>query len=317
MLFYLCAIFFVASASGFTIDANCVAMNYTGAYCENYVLMKLNELISNTSVNYNAATVPSLSSPLNISVQITFNHIRSVDQVAGVITIDGYVDIVWYNEFLTWNSSKTPDVTSVNLPASSVWTPDFNIYNGDSGVTGDLVSVNADGYTWWSRSGEMSFYCFFDLTDFPFDTQSCYMKFGNFQYDITMVDVYPFSTPLVINNRFTSQEYDVLSITVQRRVKKFVEMDSLLTYPFLYYYIDIQRYSNIYRDSASRPLRKYWKARKASVSRPLPATTLILLSLFAAAKVPNAAMYCASVSLALGSRKRTRSAGACLPTVAK
>jgi hypothetical protein len=145
-------------------------------------------------------------------------------------------------------------VASVNLAANSVWTPDFDVFNGDSEVAGDIVTVSADGYTWWSRTGEMSFYCSFDLTDFPFDTQSCYMKFGNFQYDITMVDVYPFSTPMVINNHFTSQEYDVLSVTVQRRVKKFSEMGDLLSFPYLYYYIELQRYPNIYRDSAMLPI---------------------------------------------------------------
>jgi len=54
-----------------------------------------------------------------------------------------------------------------------------------------LVVVNSTGYVLWMPQAILRSSCQFDTTYFPFDEQTCYMKFGSWTYNGRKLDLLP------------------------------------------------------------------------------------------------------------------------------
>jgi hypothetical protein len=240
------------------IDADCIANNLTNyGDCEHYVREQVNTFLA-TSRSYSSGTIPSIDgSAINMSVQMSFNHILSVDQVAGTVTLAVYLDLMWYDQYINWNVSATTNVTVIDTPSDSVWKPDFDMYNGVESLSDSLrdkpVTIYNDGFMWWSRPGTITYTCDFNLLYFPYDTQYCTAVFSNFQYTIDVVDIYPYSPAVVVNSNFKSSAFEVRSVSCTRSVETYYEVGDW-EYSFLKYTVELHRYPHTYLDSAMFPI---------------------------------------------------------------
>jgi hypothetical protein len=249
---------FIVSAARSLINVDCFSNNATNyGDCEHYVRMQVNAFLGAPRL-YSSGTVPSLDgSVLNMSAQISFNHIQSVDQVAGTVTLAIYLDLMWYDAFISWNVSKTTNVTSIDAPSDSVWKPDFDMYNGVVSLSDSLrdkhIVIYNDGFMWWSRPGTITFTCEFYLLHFPYDTQYCTAVFSNFEYSINTVDIYPHSPAVVVNSGFKSSAFEVRSVSCIRSVETFYEVGNW-KFAFLKYTVELRRYPDTYNNSAVFPI---------------------------------------------------------------
>ena len=61
--------------------------------------------------------------------------------------------------------------------------------NGFVNVNGSKVAVRHDGNVKWMVPLMVASACAVDVTYFPYDRQSCEIKFGSWIYDIDQVDI--------------------------------------------------------------------------------------------------------------------------------
>ena len=127
----------------------------------------------------------------NLSLSLVIRAFNNIDQIDGSINMNIWLRYNW-NSDISWNSTKYNNITSINLntnPDSDqfIWTPDIYLYNTAEKPMSELdypkANVYNDGTIFWSRPGLIKSTCVFNLTYFPYDQQTCKLKFGSWAYD--------------------------------------------------------------------------------------------------------------------------------------
>ncbi|KRX64236.1 Cullin-3 [Trichinella sp. T9] len=97
------------------------------------------------------------------------------------------VDVTWYDYNLKWNPEEYGGISDVRFPAGKIWKPDVLLYNNvdpnfDPYYPSNLV-VYSDGKINWIPPAIVRSSCKMDVTWFPFDDQTCCLKFGSWTYN--------------------------------------------------------------------------------------------------------------------------------------
>ncbi|PVD23611.1 hypothetical protein C0Q70_16884 [Pomacea canaliculata] len=113
----------------------------------------------------------------------------AVTAVAGLVTSTGILDVTqrltlkWQDPRLKWNATDYGGVAGLSLPISQIWTPDVGLLGGNQVsyqlLTGKHATVENDGKVTWTCDVMMNVRCRMDLSDFPYDTQTCTLAFGS------------------------------------------------------------------------------------------------------------------------------------------
>eukprot|EP00795_Rhopilema_esculentum_P009145 gene9145-16812_t len=153
-----------------------------------------------------------------------------------VLSTKLWVRMKWKNELLAWNSSAYDDVTSIRLNAIDVWTPDIQLYqefdpspsnekNKDGLLFKTQVMVQNDGTTFWNSPATFTTSCELHLADFPYDTQTCDLKFGPWNSDVSHLNMTTDSLPLTTDKFIESSEWELLSVEKKRNSIKYACCD--------------------------------------------------------------------------------------------
>ena len=93
----------------------------------------------------------------------------------------------WYDYKLTWNPRDYGGVDQINVPAESIWLPDIVLYNNADGnyevTLMTKATVYYTGLIVWNPPALYKSTCKIDVEYFPFDIQSCLMRFASWTYD--------------------------------------------------------------------------------------------------------------------------------------
>lgn len=126
-----------------------------------------------------------------------------------------------------------------------IWRPDVLLYNSvdplfDSTYKSNLV-VYSDGTVNWIPPGILKTSCKIDITWFPFDDQSCYLKFGSWTYHGFALDLQPENSErgMDTSEYLANGEWLLLSTPVERSEKFY----DCCPEP----YLDVKFYINIRR----------------------------------------------------------------------
>ncbi|GFQ81645.1 glycine receptor subunit alpha-1 [Trichonephila clavata] len=125
-------------------------------------------------------TPPNGGQPTDVSVQIEFLNIRSVDVVEMSFIADIFLYTTWKDTRLSYPANKT--LEKISLPPDwrkSIWTPDVFFYNAIEGKVMDAVIPYV--YLWLKNDSTVIFgtrlslelSCDMLLGRFPHDTQTC------------------------------------------------------------------------------------------------------------------------------------------------
>lgn len=137
------------------------------------------------------------STPTTIDVQFRVNLLFSVDSKNEQFSLDLFVRELWTDSRLAFDATLWPDsLGSLRVPTSrTVWKPDTFFLNGISCTTSDsLLTLNATGRLNWSRHQTCVFKADFDLSDFPFDSQTFNLKRVSYAYTQSEMVLQPIST---------------------------------------------------------------------------------------------------------------------------
>ncbi|VDN01469.1 unnamed protein product [Thelazia callipaeda] len=87
-----------------------------------------------------------------------------------MIALNAWLEYNWNDYRLVWNSSEYEQIKTVRFASELIWHPDIVLYN-------------SNGDVFWIPLGNFRAFCKIDITWFPFDDQSCYLKFGSWTYN--------------------------------------------------------------------------------------------------------------------------------------
>lgn len=137
--------------------------------------------------------------PMNQSVVIvnsTFNlvSIRDFNEVTGKFSVTGVYIGIWYDDRLTWNPVDYNGIQSAIIPHVKVWTPSIflaNVFESLKKLGHDFVTVRVfpNGLVMWAPPDLLTTTCSVDVTNFPFDKQTCKLElvsFGAFPSEVLL-----------------------------------------------------------------------------------------------------------------------------------
>ena len=115
----------------------------------------------------------------------------NIDEKAGIILFKGYMVIWWFDEFRKWEKVFPYNCTEyLVIPpgeATGIWLPDVALVKDENlyGFTRSdeiLIRMYRDGQMSITPSGVFQSQCKFDLTFFPFDSQTCEIRIEGWRY---------------------------------------------------------------------------------------------------------------------------------------
>uniref|UniRef100_A0AC35FNW9 Uncharacterized protein n=1 Tax=Panagrolaimus sp. PS1159 TaxID=55785 RepID=A0AC35FNW9_9BILA len=169
----------------------------------------------------------------------------------------------WTDAKLTWDPMKYGNITSLHIPSDIIWIPDIVLYNNAAGDPDITIFTDAlvlhTGRVHWNPPAIYKSFCPIDVTWFPYDEQSCEMKFGAWSYTGMYVDMRHLSGDKVVTKDvdgadvellengmdlsffYRSAEWDLLSLTARRHSVLYASCCGPENYIDITYYFVLRR----------------------------------------------------------------------------
>nr|AWX65633.1 nicotinic acetylcholine receptor alpha 5 subunit [Laodelphax striatellus] len=186
----------------------------------------------------------NFSEPLKVVFGISLHHIIDVDEKNQILTTNCWLTQIWTDHHLKWNASDFGGITVIRVPFSRVWKPDTILYNNadsqySSAVINTNVIVSQTGEVVWLSHGIYRSSCDIDVEYFPFDVQSCNMKWASWTYDGYQLDLVKQTEHGDVSNYQANGEFDLVSFEPTKHVEFYSCCPE--PYPDITYVIKIRR----------------------------------------------------------------------------
>ncbi|XP_031556612.1 neuronal acetylcholine receptor subunit beta-3-like [Actinia tenebrosa] len=182
--------------------------------------------------NYNKFTHPVKHYNNTVKVMFDFQLINILDVSARDQYIKTYawVNQYWRNELLTWDPAQYGGIKIIYVDPKDIWVPDVLLYSnideedrfgGGKYTYKANVALSHDGGCVWLNPAIFKSICMVDVTFFPFDDQTCELKFGSWSFDISKIDLHPKDRHALNKNYIKNGEWELNSITFIRNQKHY------------------------------------------------------------------------------------------------
>uniref|UniRef100_A0AC35FRP6 Neurotransmitter-gated ion-channel transmembrane domain-containing protein n=1 Tax=Panagrolaimus sp. PS1159 TaxID=55785 RepID=A0AC35FRP6_9BILA len=143
--------------------------------------------------NKNVRPVVNSSQALKVKFGASLIRIIDVDEVNQVLTTNLWLEMQWFDYKLKWDPSKFNNIRKLHIPSDQIWIPDIILYNNADGephitIMSDAI-VYYNGMVVWKPPSIYKSFCTIDITYYPYDIQSCQMKFGGWSYNGFLLDM--------------------------------------------------------------------------------------------------------------------------------
>ncbi|GLD66607.1 neuronal acetylcholine receptor subunit alpha-2-like protein [Lates japonicus] len=174
---------------------------------------------------------------------LSIAQLIDVDEKNQMMTTNVWLKQEWTDYKLQWTPSDFDNVTSIRVPSELIWVPDIVLYNNADGEFAVTHMTKAQlfhtGRVRWVPPAIYKSSCFIDVTFFPFDQQSCKMKFGSWTYDRAKIDLEPFENTVDLKDYWESGEWAIVNAVGTYNTKKYDCCHEI--YPDITYYFVIRR----------------------------------------------------------------------------
>ncbi|ELT97538.1 hypothetical protein CAPTEDRAFT_176086 [Capitella teleta] len=206
-------------------------------------------LVTNLMKNYNKWIRPVLAhnDSLNVKFGLSILGIEDLDETSQVLTLHAWLRMSWMDLQLAWSPKDYAGVLSLRLPITEIWSPDIHLYNsldGDFSYSYDaLPVVYSTGMVMWIPQLRLRNRCSMDLSNFPFDTQKCTLRFGSWTYDQSKLNLTAFNeyNNLDLGVFKEHSEFELVHAQHVRSVRKYDCCPEL--YPDIEFNLELKRRS--------------------------------------------------------------------------
>lgn len=170
-------------------------MNFWSGSLLVFCLLKLGLVLAGTRVDeenlhaflfsgYNKEIRPGMnrSIPLPLNIISYLYSINDFDLNKGKLSLTAMFLLTWVDERLSWNPAAFNDTNNISISQKKIWIPNLVNINPFDDVTelrtdASAVRVFSSGYCVWLALQTFKVICKADVTKYPFDTQTCAMRF--------------------------------------------------------------------------------------------------------------------------------------------
>jgi len=185
-----------------------------------------------SSYNKLVRPVINVTDAVTVKFKLKLSQLIDVNLRKQVMTTNLWIEQYWYDYKLTWNPDEYGGVDILHVPSSHIWLPDIVLYNNADGNFEVTLATKAtlyhEGRVEWKPPAIYHSSCEMDVEYFPFDEQTCVMKFGSWTYDGFQVDLRHkdetkdmavVDLGIDLTEFYQSVEWDILAVPAQRNVK--------------------------------------------------------------------------------------------------
>merc|ERR1712223_2016731 len=165
-------------------------------------------------------------------LKLKLSQLIDVNLKNQIMTTNLWVEQYWYDYKLKWDAEEYGGVNMLHVPSDHIWRPDIVLYNNADGNFEVTLATKAtildNGKVEWKPPAIYHSPCEMDVEYFPFDEQTCVMKFGSWTYDGGQVDLRlidevkgqpEVETGVDLSEFYMSVEWDILEVPAVRNVK--------------------------------------------------------------------------------------------------
>ncbi|KAK4011876.1 acetylcholine receptor subunit beta-like 2 [Daphnia magna] len=192
--------------------------------------------------NYNRLIRPVNNSTdkLTVWLNLKLSQLIEVSLRNQVMTTSMWLEQKWTDYRLVWDPADYEDVEMLYVPAENIWLPDIVLYNNADGnyevTLLTKATVHHTGLVNWNPPAIYKSSCEMDVEWFPFDKQSCLMKFGSWTYDGHEVDLMHMMqegdsgidvvsanivTGINLTEFYPSVEWDILDVPARKNEERY------------------------------------------------------------------------------------------------
>ncbi|XP_071504068.1 neuronal acetylcholine receptor subunit alpha-3-like [Diadema antillarum] len=184
----------------------------------------------------NVRPVRNESEALTVYMGLSISQIIDVDERNQVMTTSLWQRQRWTDYRLEWNPADYGNITTFHIPIYLLWRPDIVLYNNVGGdYTTDkltMTQVYPNGTVDWFPPAVYRSSCLIHINNFPFDEQSCPLKFGSWTHDYSKIDLQPISAYVGLERYWENQEWDIVETPIERHKLQYACCDN-------YIYVDL------------------------------------------------------------------------------
>ncbi|CAH1795658.1 unnamed protein product [Owenia fusiformis] len=194
--------------------------------------------------------VLNTSHTVNVKYGLALIQILDLDEKNQVLTTNTWNRFQWIDALLTWEPDEYGGIEIVRIPTAHIWTPDIVLYNyADYRLKEQreaMAVVTYDGTVMWIPMAIYKSTCQIDIKNFPFDEQTCHLKFGSWTYDGFKLDLNFYNEKNVtdITDYVDSNEWKLLEHPAVKNTKYYPCCKE--PYPDLTFTLKIKRIAAFY-----------------------------------------------------------------------
>lgn len=204
--------------------------------------------------NYNRLIRPvsNNSDKVNVKMGLKLSQLVDLNLKDQILTTNLWVEMEWKDEKLRWEPKEYGGIEEIYVPSEIIWLPDIILYNNADGdyhiTTMTKATLYHHGLVKWEPPAIFKSSCDINVRYFPFDEQTCWLKFGSWTFDGFMIDLFHIhASPnsdhvdlgIDLSGYYLNVEWDIFGVPAERHEKFYPCCPE--PYPDIFFYLKLRR----------------------------------------------------------------------------
>ncbi|XP_008550877.2 acetylcholine receptor subunit beta-like 1 [Microplitis demolitor] len=170
--------------------------------------------------------VQNMTEKVHVEFGLAFVQLINVNEKSQIMKSNVWLRLTWNDYQLQWDEADYGGINVLRLPPDKVWKPDIVLFNNADGNYEvrykSNVLIYPTGEVLWVPPAIYQSSCTIDVTYFPFDQQTCVMKFGSWTFngDQVSLALYNNKNFVDLSDYWKSGTWDIISVPAYLNVYK-------------------------------------------------------------------------------------------------
>ncbi|XP_042208248.1 acetylcholine receptor subunit beta-like 1 isoform X2 [Homarus americanus] len=162
--------------------------------------------------------VENMTYNVDVAFGLAFIQLINVNEKNQIMKSNVWLRLVWKDYQLRWDAADYGGIKVLRLPPDKVWKPDIVLFNNADGNYEvrykSNVLIYPHGEVLWVPPAIYQSSCTIDVTYFPFDQQTCLMKFGSWTFngDQVSLSLYNAKNFVDLSDYWKSGTWDIVEV---------------------------------------------------------------------------------------------------------
>ncbi|KAK7864234.1 hypothetical protein R5R35_002066 [Gryllus longicercus] len=162
--------------------------------------------------------VQNMTQKVDVRFGLAFVQLINVNEKNQIMKSNVWLRLVWSDYQLQWDEADYGGIGVLRLPPDKVWKPDIVLFNNADGNYEvrykSNVLIYPNGEVLWVPPAIYQSSCTIDVTYFPFDQQTCIMKFGSWTFngDQVSLALYNNKNFVDLSDYWKSGTWDIIEV---------------------------------------------------------------------------------------------------------